>query len=573
MTDGIDTSAYMDMFLDESREHLQQLGNAILRIEKDPADRKTIDEVFRIAHSFKGMSATMGFDRIAALAHRMEEVIEVLRANSGELPRDVIDVLLACLDTLERMIEQVAKSGTVELDAGELIARLGRVATAATSESGDREASDTNDGQDELDQGDLDLRSDAADGPGVNNDGNVVAATVERRANSSVRVDSERLDGLLHLIGEMAVHRSSVEDHARRIGDPELIESVSELTRASQSVQEMVMRVRMIPIDAVFARLPRLVRDLSKQLGKSVVLELTGSETELDRTAVDTLGDPLVHLVRNAIDHGIEHPDARLATGKEATGRLRISARHAGGDVVISVSDDGSGISASKVAAAAVKRGLISADEAAAITDPQALELVFMSGFSTSDKATDISGRGVGMDAVRATVRGFGGDVVVSTVEGEGTVTELRMPLTLAIMPALLVESDGRPYAIQLDRIDRIHEFREVTVRRVGGRPTVVLDDRALPILNIGEAFNRTGDAGEPKFMVIVRSADRQLALAVDDLVGQRELVTRAVPQEVRGDAPIAGGAVLPDGGIALIVDCDALSRYTSERRNNGKHD
>lgn len=559
----------MEMFLAESREHLQALNNAIVKVEADPGDKRTVDEIFRIAHSFKGMSATMGFDRIATLTHHMEEVIELLRSSANVLPRDAVDLLLQCLDTLERMVNEVEADGFTNIDPDALVAKLGKLARRARieqeAERAVDEAKKKTSEADSDDSGEGDPEAEAlpeVTGPAV---------APGSRAHASVRVDSERLDTLLHLIGEMVVHRSSVEAIAGELESTDLLQAVSELTRASQAVQEMVMRVRMIPVDAVFARLPRLVRDLSQQLDKSVVLELSGSDTELDRTAVDTLGDPLVHLVRNAVDHGIESPTTRMAKGKQATGRVKISARHAGGDVVISVEDDGRGISPAEIAAAAVGRGLITQAAADSITMEQALEFLFMPGFSTAEFATDISGRGIGMDAVRSAVRGFGGDVMISSLEGVGTTTEIRMPLTLAIMPALLVETAGEPYAIQLDRIDRIYEYGEVLIRLVGNRPTAVFGDRAVPVVDLAASFQTTGSA-DPKFMVIVRSADRQLALAVDNLVGQRELVTRAVPEQVRGDAPVSGGAVLANGDIALIVDCDALTAEVNESQHGKRN-
>ncbi|MGB3953012.1 MAG: chemotaxis protein CheA, partial [Solirubrobacterales bacterium] len=387
----------------------------------------------------------------------------------------------------------------------------------------------------------------------------VDAAVKEAQTRATVRVEASRLDTLLHMIGELVVRRSSVEQLAAETGNTALQSAVGELTRASQAVQDMVMRVRMVPIETAFARLPRLVRDLSSQLGKKVDLQLEGRDTELDRTAVDALVEPLMHLVRNAIDHGIETPPERIAAGKPELGVLRISARHEGGEVVIGITDDGAGIDHQAVVARAVERGLIHAEAADRIDADQAIEFLFMPGFSTAEMVSDISGRGVGMDAVRSAVRGFGGDVQVRSNPGRGTITQLRMPLTLAIMPALVVLADGEHYALQLDRVDRTFQIDEVDIKTVAGQPVAVFESGAMPVVNLAEMFHRNSD--EPRFMVTVRSADRQLAVLVDDMIGRRELVTRPVPGRVRQDSPVSGGAVLASGEIAFIVDCEELIR------------
>jgi two-component system, chemotaxis family, sensor kinase CheA len=337
---------------------------------------------------------------------------------------------------------------------------------------------------------------------------------------------------------------------------PGLSQAVQGLTRSSQALQAMVMQVRMIPVEAVFLRFPRLVRDLSTKLGKQVELELVGKDTELDRTVVDALGDPLVHLVRNALDHGLEPPGERTANGKPATGALQLSARHAGGNVVIEVRDDGRGIDTAHVARRAVERGLI-ADEA--IDAARAVELLFHPGFSTTEVTSDISGRGVGMDAVRTTIRELGGEVVMTSEPGHGTVAQIRLPLTLAIMVALLVEADGRPFAIPLDRIERTVRLADHTVRSVAGTRMLVMRDAVLEIVDAAERFggSRKPEAG---YAVVVRGSGGSFALAVTSLVGQRELVARPLPPEIAESSALTGAAVMSDGHIALIVDCDRVA-------------
>jgi two-component system chemotaxis sensor kinase CheA len=659
----MDTSEYMPMFLAEAQEHLQELNLAIVRLEDNPRDRETVDEIFRAAHSLKGMSATMGFAQIAKLTHEMEDVFELLRQRNEGLSREAIDTVLACLDGLTGAFEAIEADGDDGLDPTALVERLhglvrartaeqelGRVATtpvpdvvldiaaiqrvlhivavlddqvlmpavrahmvfAALGEHGELIAGAP--AIDDVEQfagqrieawiaseheqaaviatvsaisdvtgveiGEV-AASPAAPAPApvvvaepepVIVDEPEVAAlpeTVEpapaaqavapaepakaaapktSSAARTVRVDAERLDALMHSMGELVIHRTAVEALTSALDVPGLQQAMQELTRSSQALQSMVMQVRMIPVDVVFLRFPRLVRDLSGKLGKEVKLNLVGSETELDRTVVDALGDPLVHLVRNSLDHGLEGVEERVGAGKPEVGTLEISARHAGGSVVIEVRDDGRGINPEAIARKAVERGLIDAQAATEINMKSAVELLFSPGFSTAETTSDISGRGVGMDAVRTKIRELGGEVTLDSVQGEGTIAQIRLPLTLAIVSALHVDVADGPYAIPLDRVERTLRLSEQTVCSVAGRRMLVLDDGVLQLLEGADVFGRQ-PTGPHEFVVIVRAQERRLALSVDELIGQRELVT--------------GGAALADGRIALIVDCDALGTLT----------
>jgi two-component system, chemotaxis family, sensor kinase CheA len=638
----MDVSEYLPMFLAEAREHLQELNLAVVRIEETPDDRETVDEIFRIAHSMKGMSATMGFAAMAALTHQMEDVFELLRQRRGGLDREAVDVLLECLDALGEAVDAIESDGAERLDHEPLVERLKGLVGQRTVEqhverqggaddpeealrrAGDRPAlrvvarladdcgmpgvraymvlaalaelgeivgsSPTAEGVEvfagraveALVAGDAAPEALEAAALGVA-DGAEVTVELEqtapaedepvpapalapaagapkpaRKAAATVRIDAERLDQLMHFMGELVVHRTHLESLAAEADVPGLAQAMQDLTRSSQALQAMVMQVRMIPVESVLMRFPRLVRDLSAKLGKQVELVLTGKETELDRTVIEALGDPIVHLVRNSLDHGLESPEERVAAGKPATGLLELSARHEGGNVVITVRDDGRGIDPARVAAKAVQRGLLPPGGEEAIDAAQAVELLFAPGFSTAEQTSDVSGRGVGMDAVRTTIRELGGDVEMLSAPGAGSTVHIRLPLTLAIVAALLVETRGLPFAIPLDRIERTLSLRDQTVRSVAGRRMLVLRDGALPLLDGAEALGH-GDAGAHEYAVVVRGAHGRVALAVERLVGQRELVTRPLPPEVGERAAVSGGAVLSDGAIALIVDCDAI--------------
>ncbi|HSC03204.1 MAG TPA: chemotaxis protein CheA [Solirubrobacteraceae bacterium] len=689
----MDTSEYMPMFLAEAREHLEQLNLVIVRLEEDPKDQATVEEIFRIAHSFKGMSATMGFAKIAELTHNMEDVFELLRQRSGGLPSEAIDTVFACLDALSAATDSIETDGQEELDPAPLVKRLrslvrprtpeqevaraggidapNHAAVQAAREAGARvlrvrvdltedvmmpavrahmvlaALSDHGevlgsmpapDGLEQFSGRDIDawVASDHEDATIIENLASIsevatvtvtdvtkpdaapdvapapepVAVTTPEpvaeatpkpapapaaesssetsapaapakpaparaaadkpadanKATRTVRVDAERLDALMHSMGELVIHRTAVEALTANLEVEGLQQAVQELTRSSQALQAMVMQVRMIPVDVVFLRFPRLIRDLSTKLGKQVKLELIGSETELDRTVVDALGDPLVHLVRNALDHGLESPEDRIGAGKARQGTLQIAARHAGGSVVIEVRDDGNGINPKAVANKALSLGMIDEDAAANIDMRGAVELLFTSGFSTAETTSDISGRGVGMDAVREKIRRLGGEVVIESTPGQGTIAQIRLPLTLAIVSALQVDVSGVPFAIPLDRIERTLRLSEQTVRSVAGKQMLVLEDGVLPLLDGADVFRRD-TVGEHEFVVIIRAQDKRLALAVDDLVGQRELVTRPLPEIVSDGEPVSGGAALADGRIALIVDCDALAADNTASR------
>lgn len=656
----MDTSEYLPMFLAESREHLQELNLAVLAIEENPEDREKIDEIFRVAHSMKGMSATMGFAAMAELTHKMEDVFELLRQRRGGLSRDAIDAVLACLDTLEGAVADIDEHGEERLDPAELIARLGALVHERTPEQkavklgglapdpaelvrlaagrpvvhvaarltdnvsmpsvrafmvigactnlGDVLVSLPNEelieqfqGRiveawvvdadadalrlavteveevaavevDEVDVEELMVEPAAAADPAAKATP-AAAEAAETPAEAkpkggaaaakTVRVDAERLDQLMHYMAEVVVHRTQLEALVADADHPGLASAMQELTRSSQSLQSMVMQVRMIPVEAVFLRFPRLVRDLSGKLGKEVNLILRGQDTELDRTVVDALGDPLVHLIRNSVDHGFETPEERLRLGKPETGTLVVESRPTGGGVVITVQDDGRGVDPDQVAAVAVKRGLISTEEAEAVDVPHAIELLFSAGFSTADRATDVSGRGVGMDAVRSRIRELGGDVVMESVTGQGTTTEIRLPLSLAITSALLVEAGGGTYAVAIDRIERTVRLEDWVVRGVTGRPMLVMGDEVCPLIDADAALAGADDhAAEKPYAVLVRSQQgRTIALAVDGLLGQRELVCRSLPADVGEDVPVAAAAVLSSGEIALVVDVDGLTR------------
>jgi len=651
----MDTSEYLPMFLAECRENLQELNLAVVRLEEAPEDAGTIDAIFRIAHSLKGMAATMGFDGMARLTHKTEDVFELLRQRGTGLTGEVATVVLAVLDALEGAVDSIDAGDGEKLDPEPLIARLGDLVRDSDEEPAEAPAAAApapvlaalEEGQAVFEvqvvlsedvqmpsvralqlfgaiaeQGEV-LRTTPSESDLEGWTGSVIevliatdcdpeslaitardiqdvtdvrvaeheqdpivdvpvikivpaageesaapeaqesgSASGHKKHTQTVRVDADRLDSLMHCMGELVVQRTLVEALAADVDVPGLSQAMQELTRSSHALQAMVMQIRMIPVEAVFMRFPRLVRDVATRLDKQVDLQLIGKETELDRTVVDAIGDPLVHLIRNSLDHGLEPAEERIAAGKPPTGTLTIAARHAGGSIVITVKDDGRGIDPEKVAAIAVKRGIITQEQAAAVDMRAAIELLFAPGFSTAEEVGDLSGRGVGMDAVREKLRELGGQVTVTSVLGQGTENEIRLPLTLAIVSALLIEAGDRPFGIPLQRVERTLLLDGMPVRSVAGQKMLLLDDEALPLISASRVFGAAAGATETEdsHVVIVRGQDRSIALSVSRLVGQVELVTRPLPGDTAHGGAVSGAAVLSSGDIVLLADCDAIT-------------
>jgi two-component system chemotaxis sensor kinase CheA len=669
----VDVSEYLGLFLDESRENLQLLNASLLDMERDPSAREPLTAVFRVAHSLKGMSATMGFTAMAGLTHRMEEVLAGLRGSGHPITPTVTDALFACLDTLQEMVDRIAAGDAGDLDTSELLGRLGAVAGGAgdapagggpapgppaagamsdyermvvaeaaeqglhvieaavqlapecvlraaraymvTTELealGDIVRSQPATEQIERDEigerlvfwvatatgpsgveaavarvsevascvttlveaaeavaaappsAEPDARPALGPVPAAQPAGGAVGEGLRspgRRAASTVRVGTDRLDALMNLMGEMVIVRTRLAQLASSGATDATRAAVEDLGRVTGDLQTLVMRVRMMPVEAVFMRFPRMVRDLAHTLGKRVKLDIVGEDTELDRTVIDELGDPLVHLLRNAVDHGLEGPDERIAAGKDATGTVVLEARHSGGSVVIEVRDDGRGMDPGALRASALRKGVIDPARAEAMTDAEALELVLVPGFSTAETTTDISGRGVGMDAVRARILSLGGSVEIASVPGEGTTFTVRLPLTLAIIGALLVRAAEEVYAVPIEAIEEIIELPVAEVRNAGGRPCMVLRDSIVPMTWLRERLHLDGDRGDRERLdvVVIDTSAGRVGVVVDGLIGRQDIVIKQLPPYLGEVLGVAGATILGDGSVALIVDIGAL--------------
>ena len=673
---------YMDMFLDESHEHLQSLNEGLLRLEENMEEIDAVNDIFRNAHTLKGMSATMGFAKIAELTHEMEDVLDLVRKNQLKLNEDIMDTLFKCLDSLEQMVDSVGNGEAEDVvDVSDLVVKLssiskGTPAPAVAAPAAAASASPAAAGSDagmvdlELDEIDIDVMKKAkeaglnlfhikvtlmetcvlkaarsvmvmhaldevgdaiksippaedleqekfdrsfdvlvatsADAKAVQNAVDTVseiedvhveavdpdkvgkekapaaaapvasvpatkpaapaakkeaakpAATAPKKQHQSqsVRVDIEKLDTLMNLMGELVINKVRLEQIGQTHRMTELMETLEQMDRVTGDLQNIVMKVRMVPVSAVFNRFPRMVRDVSKELGKEINLTIEGEETELDRTVIDEIGDPIMHLLRNSLDHGVESPEKREAKGKPRVGEVGLIARHEGNNVVIMITDDGAGIDADKIRRKAVEKGMISQEEADRLDDADAVRLIFLPGFSTAEQITDISGRGVGMDVVRSKIEALSGHVDVETHIDEGSVFKIKLPLTLAIIQAMLVQVQEEMYAIPLGSIDSTISIEATDIQTVQNKEVIVLRGEIIPIIRMEEALQvpHTKDSDE-LFVVVVHAGEAKAGIVVDNLIGQQEIVIKTLGNLFAGLKLFGGATVLGDGKVALILD------------------
>jgi len=387
-------------------------------------------------------------------------------------------------------------------------------------------------------------------------EGAKAAAPKKQHQSQSVRVDIEKLDTLMNLMGELVINKVRLEQIGQTHRMSDLMETLEQMDRVTGDLQNIVMKVRMVPVSAVFNRFPRMVRDVSKELGKEINLTIEGEETELDRTVIDEIGDPIMHLLRNSLDHGVESPDAREAKGKPRVGEVGLIARHEGNNVVIMITDDGAGIDASKIRRKAVEKGMITQDEADRLDDADAVRLIFLPGFSTAEQITDISGRGVGMDVVRSKIEALSGHVDVETHIDEGSVFKIKLPLTLAIIQAMLVRVQEEMYAIPLTSIDSTVNIEPTDIQTIQNKEVIVLRGEIIPIVRMEEALQvpHVKDS-EELFVVVVHAGEAKAGIVVDNLIGQQEIVIKTLGNLFAGLKLFGGATVLGDGRVALILD------------------
>jgi len=554
----------VSIYLEDAREQLAILDAVLLRLEREGASPELLASVLGPLHTLKGNSGMIGFVAIKDYVHRLEDVFARGRDGAIRLDGEVLDRLLDGATALRSAVESACAQGREQSDLSSAQASLAALLARAVTPAG-RPASAAG--------------GTAAPGP-AGKEGeeakSLDAASFGSTRSSMVRVDFAKLDHLLNLVGELIVHRTKLNELARQIAGEvpaagaRLLEAVHQVGAVSSQLQETIMDVRMLPIHHVFERFPRLVRDLARQQGKRVELVLQGEDTRVDKAVIDELGEPLVHLIRNAVDHGIEPPAVRSARGKSATGTLLLSAAQESNQVVITLIDDGAGIDAASVRRKAIERGLL--HEGESLSDRDAIQLIFTEGFSTARAVTDVSGRGVGLDVVVKSMERLNALIEAETIPGAGTKFTLQLPLTLAIITVLMVDVGPEVYALPSGAVVESLRYAKQDLVRMNGRDTLRVRDRIVPFVHLAELFGRPGTDGDSAYAVIVGRGDKRLGLSVDRLRGQQDVVIKALDTAVSDAAVgIAGATILGDGRVVLILDVAQLFESRRARAGRGR--
>lgn len=694
----MDTSQYLELFIDETKEHLQSLNEHILELEKDPENDDTINEIFRAAHTLKGMSGTMGYTRMQRLTHDLENVFSEIRNGNMKANEKLVDILFRGLDALESYLEVISSTGSEGTEDNEdIINDLNEVIaeeTGADSDTSEEPKKDEpgaekeekpvednpaknkyqqipvseyeihamenakEDGQNVFgitvylqetcilkaaraflvfktveDKGELiksipdtekiedeefdfdfswilatkesketikqlimnvseiaevyidDFKYTAAvqntqpekeekkeEKPEVKEPAKKQppqAASKGKVASRSVRVDIDKLDVLMNLVSELIIAKNALVsvtsgDNGAEVGSGQMFhENIEYLERVTTNLHESVMKVRMVPIESVVNRFPRMIRDLNRKLNKKMELYMTGEDTELDRTVIDELGDPLMHLLRNSADHGLESNAERVRLGKPEVGSIFLDAYQDGNNVTIEVRDDGGGIDTEKVRRKALEKGTITLQQAEAMTDKDYIDLLFQPSFSTADQISDVSGRGVGLDVVKTKIESLGGSIEARTVKGQGSTFRIQLPLTLAIIQALMVEVGMEKYAIPLGNIDTIEDISQEDIKLVQSKEVIYLRGSVIPIIRMNEIlemedYDKEADI-ESGVAVVVKKGDQRLGLVVDNLLGQQETVIKSMGHHITNAKLFSGATILGDGEVALILDTNTL--------------
>ncbi|MBS2020708.1 MAG: chemotaxis protein CheW [Deltaproteobacteria bacterium] len=591
-------------FLTESSENLNQLDQDFVALEKNPGDRARLAAIFRCAHTIKGTSGFLGLSKLEGLTHAGESLLARLRDGEIALDSSMANALLAMVDAVRRMLASIEATGTDgDEDHSALIATLSSFTSGAA-----RVAAPPADGPAAVppapaaaapvavapaavsappvaaapvvpvpvaatpaaDAASAAPAADPAQAPPAVPGPPMEDVTRPSVADTTIRVDVGLLDRVMNLVGELVLARNQIIQFGTTVKDASFVNASQRLNLLTTELQEGVMKTRMQPIGNVWHKFPRVVRDLSRTCGKEVELELDGADTELDRTIIEAIKDPLTHAVRNAVDHGIERPERRRAAGKSAAGRLLLRAFHEGGQVNIEVSDDGAGLDIARIRARAVERGLVTADRAERMGEREVAQFVFHPGFSTAEKVTNVSGRGVGMDVVKTNIEKIGGTVDLSSRPGGGTTLKIKIPLTLAIIPALIVTSGGERFAIpQVSLLELVRlegEQARKSIERVHGTTVYRLRGNLLPLVFLDRALELGRQSSERDVVniVVLQADDRQFGLVVDGISDTEEIVVKPLGKEVKGITTFAGATIMGDGRVALILDVLGIAQRSN---------
>lgn len=648
----------LNIFFEEAEEHLQSLNENVLNLEQNPEDMDVVGEIFRSAHTFKGMSASMEFTEMADLTHKMENVLDEIRHGNMAVNADIIDVIFECIDNLEKMVADVQQGGVGNLDVtatkqkleallnGDVVSTTDNqqqievpeketvsheihitieqqamlkavraiMCIEALQNLGDIEKTvpsieeieadafgfeftvymNTERSEEELTQAALHVSE--IEKVEVKQEQPVAGAQAEKEAkqsatsssrlankgtsskgnakgkntkveNRSIRVQLEKIERLMNMFEESVIERGRIDELAEKIQNKELIEHLNRLGDISKDIQNVLLNMRMVPIETVFNRFPRMVRMLAKDLGKKIDLQITGEDTEVDKIVIDEIGDPLVHLIRNAIDHGIETVEKRRDAGKNETGTIQLEAFHSGNHVVIQITDDGNGIHKGKVLEKAIKNGVVTEAEANKLTDREVFDLIFQPGFSTAEVVSDLSGRGVGLDVVKHTLNSLGGHLIVDSEEGKGSTFRIELPLTLSIIQSMLIQTNETRYALPLGNIVEAIRIRKEDIQSLQGKDVLNYRDQIIEVKHLSVIFGeKTADEVFASYdsqmipVLIVRNTHRSYGLIVNTIIGQREIVLKSLGDFFAESAKhFSGATILGDGRVVLILNPEGL--------------
>jgi two-component system chemotaxis sensor kinase CheA len=594
-----DMQEIVESFVVETTEIFDGLESDILRLEQDPDDEELVDRIFRSVHTVKGTSGFLSLEQLSVLAHHFEEVLGKLRDGERDFDPAMTDVMLTAFDHMKVLTQQVVDRDLQPLDLDDLLAALTAI-SEGTFDPDDPTVSlpDASPGAARgdgapADSSDTDAPSSTSEAPAAadSTDANDNRARPSGNAPDTIRVDVERLNALMDLVGELvlgrnrllqlvsdlrAQHAGAGTESASRRGDlmHALDEATDQVDFTTTELQSAVMRTRMVPIGQVFGKFPRVVRDLAREFDKKIDLVVEGEDTELDKSLVEDLGDPLVHLIRNAADHGIEPPEERKARGKDPCGQIRLTAAHEGNHIVIQIADDGAGLDADALRAQAVEKGLVPSGDAEDMSDAEAYQMIFRPGFSTATAVSQVSGRGVGMDVVKTNLAALNGTIDIDSTPGEGTCFTLKLPLTLAIIQSMLVKSGAETFALPLYAVSEAIRLDPDSIETIRGREVMEHRGRVVPLIRLDTALdvpvpNAGGKRAETApstdtYAVIVNVAHRQAALIVDDLIEQEEVVIKPLGEYLTSVSGVAGTTILGDGQVIMILDAGEIIQMQS---------
>lgn len=568
MSDIDDLSQFREIFIAEAKEHLSHLNANLLELEKKPTEPDLLNEVFRASHTIKGMAATMGFEKITLLTHSMENVLDKLRSGKITANTETIDVLFDCFDTLEVLLGEIETGKDTGIDVQVLVNKLKLAEISQLEETEEKKTSESNKISEAATEPSVEdygvIKESAipapASEPAAGTEQESKAAGDAEHISQTVRIRVEHLDKLMNLVGELVITKAQLIQVAEKERIGGLSTTINSISQYTTELQEAVLKTRMVPVKHIFDRYPRMIRDLSHKLGKEIDFIMTGAEIEVDRVLLDQINEPLVHLLRNSVDHGVELPDARKYAGKDETGTIRLAVKREKGYVWIEVSDDGKGMDPNEIRQHAVEKGIITHETGQKLSDAEAFMLICHPGFSTAETVTDISGRGVGMDVVKNLVETFNGKMEIISRKNRGSTFVLQLPLTMAIIQALLVQVGVETYAIPLSNIDEIARVEKDYLKTIDKQEVMLLRNEVVPLVRIADFFNSAENGVEAgKYSVIVELSGKRIGLVIDNLIGKQEIVVKTLSGILRGTKHFSGATILGGGQIVLIVDVSSI--------------